>query len=533
MPPPAAASSARSATDTVAKVGEAAGAHSSSSEDDQQEDYEDEEEGLLLGSTAAEEQRALLATEREAQLLVPPLRTTTLAALRRRRRAEVLGMARLNVGVALLNAGYWPTEMLKTPLFAAVGYNSSALIYLFFGLFAFFTPMFVAKVGVARVIALGSVPYLLFGLSTEMVLYVMGDVSDPRWSQGGAANTLAAVVYYMASILLGMAASPLRTGSSIYVRARAMGYDRARAPAEGAHRTKNSLGTFAGINNAAFGVSSFVFVTLVGRAIQAGTSFTFLFWCCAGSIAVSMPLIFTIPSSESISRRHPIGKASLAQEREDEVLLPTSVGMCAVCELLRRSTKLRWLLVPAVSSMVQSSYFVGSFGADVIAKSVGLEWVGWCEAIQIVMSSLISPAVGRLSDIYGRMLFYYTGLSLNILSAIYVSCVGASSWTPAKIVAFSLVRGFAGSTMAVTQAIYSEEFDDAESNAAMSAFTMSAMTGSSIMFAIGPYFDIEAKSLMVALLASCAGVAVWMAIGRRDGCKPSAARKKQACKTGP
>jgi hypothetical protein len=29
-----------------------------------------------------------------------------------------------------------PTEMLKTPLFEAVGYNSSALIYLFFGVHA-------------------------------------------------------------------------------------------------------------------------------------------------------------------------------------------------------------------------------------------------------------------------------------------------------------------------------------------------------------------------------------------------------------
>ena len=40
----------------------------------------------------------------------------------------------------------------------------------------------------------------------------------------------------------------------------------------------------------------------------------------------------------------------------------------------------------------------GSFGADVIATSVGLQWVGWCEAIQIVIGSSISPVVGRLSD---------------------------------------------------------------------------------------------------------------------------------------
>ena len=55
-------------------------------------------------------------------------------------------MAKLNVAIAMLNAGYWPTEMLKTPIFGAVGYNSSSLIYLFFGLFAFFTPLLVNKI---------------------------------------------------------------------------------------------------------------------------------------------------------------------------------------------------------------------------------------------------------------------------------------------------------------------------------------------------------------------------------------------------
>eukprot|EP01046_Picozoa_sp_COSAG06_P014314 COSAG06_NODE_886_length_11771_cov_13.431203_7_plen_76_part_00 len=32
----------------------------------------------------------------------------------------------------------------------------------------------------------------------------------------------------------------------------------------------------------------------------------------------------------------------------------------------------------------------GSFNADVIAVSVGLEWVGWCSAIEIVIGSSIA-----------------------------------------------------------------------------------------------------------------------------------------------
>jgi hypothetical protein len=34
----------------------------------------------------------------------------------------------------------------------------------------------------------------------------------------------------------------------------------------------------------------------------------------------------------------------------------------------------------------------GSFNADVIAVSVGLEWVGWCSAIEIVIGSSIACA---------------------------------------------------------------------------------------------------------------------------------------------
>jgi MFS family permease len=37
-----------------------------------------------------------------------------------------------------------------------------------------------------------------------------------------------------------------------------------------------------------------------------------------------------------------------------------------------------------------------------------------------VIGSSIAPIVGRLSDLYGRLPFYYFGLTINICSALYL-----------------------------------------------------------------------------------------------------------------
>jgi hypothetical protein len=232
------------------------------------------------------EQQGLLSPAAEGGS-EPPLDEATIAALRQRRRAEVWAMAKLNVAIAMLNAGYWPTEMLKTPIFGAVGYNSSSLIYLFFGIFAFFTPLLVNRIGNKWTVALGAVFYAVFLLSTEALLTFVGTVDDPRWYVDSHVRLATIGLYYFGSILLGMAASPLRTGSSVYVRARAMGYDAARLPGS---KAKNSLGTFAGINSAAFGVSSFVFVSLIGAAVSSGVDYRDLYWVCFSSIALSLPV---------------------------------------------------------------------------------------------------------------------------------------------------------------------------------------------------------------------------------------------------
>ena len=459
------------------------------------DDDDDERERLVPGESAGRP----AATSDSSEL---PLR-----AMRRRRWAEVWGMARLNIALMLLNAGYWPTEMLKTPLFAGVGYNSSALIYSFFAIFAFFTPILCARLGVKWVVAIGAIPYLLFVLATVVLLSTIGSSGDPRFAAG---DTLSVGLYYVASILLGMAASPLRTGSQVYVRSRALGYDAARPPGG---KAANSLGMFSGINSAAFGVSSFVFVTLVGTAIERGLEYTFLYGVCACSVAASLPLFFSVPTTEGIARRYPVPAHALRDMGVADKL-PQRVTVCAVCDLFRSSAKLRWLLVPAISSSVQNSYYTGSFTADVVAVALDLEWVGWLAAITIVISSAISPFVGRLSDYWGRLPFYYTGLTINIGSAAYVA-INGSDMDRNTIVIFTVLRGFAGATMVVVQAITAENFGDTDAPAAMSALTVVGQMGAATMYMLGPHFSIEAKSRMVVGMATFAGVSLWMAVGGR------------------
>jgi hypothetical protein len=169
-------------------------------------DDESEQQGLLSLSTTA----GAAGSSGQLELDAP-----TVAALRQRRRAEVWAMAKLNVAIAMLNAGYWPTEMLKTPIFGPVGYNSSSLIYAFFGAFAFFTPVLVNTIGIKCTIAGGAVFYAVFLLATEALLYNVGTVTDERWDLDGPIQLLSIALYYIGSMLLGMAASPLRTGSSV------------------------------------------------------------------------------------------------------------------------------------------------------------------------------------------------------------------------------------------------------------------------------------------------------------------------------
>lgn len=97
----------------------------------------------------------------------------------------------------MLVSSDWPTEMLKTTIFGPVGYNSSSIIYLFFGMFAFFTPVMVNKIGIKCTIAGGAVFYVVFLLATEALLYTVGTINDDSWGVRGPIQLLSIAVYLL------------------------------------------------------------------------------------------------------------------------------------------------------------------------------------------------------------------------------------------------------------------------------------------------------------------------------------------------
>eukprot|EP01046_Picozoa_sp_COSAG06_P014315 COSAG06_NODE_886_length_11771_cov_13.431203_8_plen_99_part_00 len=82
---------------------------------------------------------------------------------------------------------------------------------------------------------------------------------------------------------------------------------------------------------------------------------------------------------------------------------------------------------------------------NVAASSTASGWMRVCACVRVVLL-LCRPFVGRLSDLYGRLPFYYCGLTINICSALYVAWVGADM-TSTAIVIFSVLRGFSQATV--------------------------------------------------------------------------------------
>jgi hypothetical protein len=74
------------------------------------------------------------------------------------------------------------------------------------------------------------------------------------------------------------------------------------------------------------------------------------------------------------------------------------------------------------------------------------KWLDACMCVCACRVLLCRPFVGRLSDLYGRLPFYYCGLTINICSALYVAWVGADM-TSTAIVIFSVLRGFSQATV--------------------------------------------------------------------------------------
>src|ERR671916_1525750 len=80
---------------------------------------------------------------------------------------------------------------------------------------------------------------------------------------------------------------------------------------------------------------------------------------------------------------------------------------------------------------------VGTAMPTVIASLGGLNHYSWVFSAYLITSTITVPVWGKLSDLYGRRLFYQLGNAIFLLGSV-LSGVAASMW---QLIAFRAVQG--------------------------------------------------------------------------------------------
>ncbi|HEX2915872.1 MAG TPA: MDR family MFS transporter [Chloroflexia bacterium] len=102
---------------------------------------------------------------------------------------------------------------------------------------------------------------------------------------------------------------------------------------------------------------------------------------------------------------------------------------------------------------------VGTAMPRVIAELNGLEHYAWVFTAYMLTSTVSVPIYGKLSDIYGRRLFFVTGMVLFLIG----SALSGMSQDMVQLILFRALQGLgAGAMMPIAQAIIGDIFPPAE-----------------------------------------------------------------------
>jgi MFS family permease len=430
-----------------------------------------------------------------------PLRT---AAAGRRRRAELRASALMVLAGALVNGGYNPTESYRTAVFGALGYYSSFVLYFCMSFGSLFVPWVVARCSLRTTMTLGAALYVPFGLVFALAL----------------ATGWGAFLFLPTAAVLGCGASVFRTTQTVYIVDRARGYDAARRamlPVAAAAALPSSRGSFLGAMSGGVSAITLSLDIAASFSLQRGMTLATLFTLCAAATSSSVVLFALAPTKVAMEAAHPLPRAAALPEGPPPPRPPTG-DLGAVLRLMCSSSTLQWMLLAAVCSGTQGSYAGGSLNADIIAPSLGVAWVGYTNAFLYIFSAASAPLIGHLSDRYGRLPTYCLTKSLDLASALFVGLyvLNFGSVMPGWLI-FGVMgaRGVSWGAATVLDATVSDIFVEQEVlMTAMSAVRMTGTLGNSLTWLIGPFFSIEAKSMMVAGAAGVAIVAMRRAASR-------------------
>ncbi|OAI39051.1 hypothetical protein AYO38_08440 [bacterium SCGC AG-212-C10] len=167
------------------------------------------------------------------------------------------------------------------------------------------------------------------------------------------------------------------------------------------------------------------------------------------------------------------------------------------------------MLAMFVSGLNQS--VVATATPKMLADLGGFELLPWVFTVYLLSSTVCTPLVGKLSDIYGRKVFLLGGIALFVLAS--AGC-GAAMSMP-MLIAFRVLQGLGGGTiMACVVASIGDLFPPAERGKYIGLFvgtmTMSALVGPAIGGLLTDHVSWRACFYVNVPVAALAMTAIWI-----------------------
>lgn len=435
---------------------------------------------------------------------------------------SVRGLVVTTACFTLLFAGWVPIENLLSTYEGDLGYYCLMTVYLAVVPGSFVAPWIMARAGPRSSMFIAAVPYTCF--AGALVLKELG-----IGTRGELLYPCAVGVGLGCGVLWGSQGVLLRSFSEAFDISQTLRTDR---------RSTGSLGLFNGIGQAAAPLGGLL--ALIGSSIMAQldigrrTLYTGLFV----SLALGNVLLFAMPNAKQLlvqrrSQLRELGKTS-AYSHVRENLTPSAwppVSIFAIPRLLLRSRVLCFLQPCFCSGGYANAFMAGSFTADIVARHLGPEYIGFVMAARNVAGVLSGVGLGRLSDRIGRYKCYLLSLSCEGVLALYC-CLGslADSATvlPQKQAAFTIFVlvafmgvGNAGS-QTLLRSIQGDEFDETEVGTALSAGSVSASACQVLGYLAGPLLPLHTRAYALFGLWCAAGVGAALGSGASSKAKQAA-----------
>lgn len=431
---------------------------------------------------------------------------------------SIHGLVVVTLCFTLLFAGWVPMENLLSTYEGDLGYYCLMTVYLAVVPGSFVAPWIMARAGPRSSMFIAAVPYTCF--AGALVLKELGIGTRGE-------------VLYPCAVGVGLGCGVLWGSQGVLLKTFSEAFDISQILCTRSKPT-GSLGLFNGIGQAAApggGLLALIGSSLMEQfEIGRRTLYTSLFV----SLAVGNVLLFAMPDAKQLlqqrrSQLHELGQNSVYCTDGDHLSPPAQppVSVLAIPRLLLRSRVLRYLQPCFCSGGYANAFMAGSFTADIVAKHLGSEWIGFVMATRNVAGVLSGVCLGRLSDRIGRYRCYLLSLSCEGVLAIYC-CVGSlteSSTTTVPreqaiftiflLVAFMGV-GNAGS-QTLLRSIQGDEFDETEVGTALSAGSVSASSCQVLGYLAGPLLPLQTRAYALLGLWCAAGIgaAVGSAASRR------------------